>query len=112
AYYTVARAEAELAIARDVAALTRRVADMAAERFDVGAGSRLEKEQAALLGVRAQQDVIDRGAVLRVSRLELARLVGFTVNELPPLADRLATSGATQALADLLSEAKRGHPQL
>jgi cobalt-zinc-cadmium efflux system outer membrane protein len=112
AYYNVARAEAELTIARDVAALTRRVADMAAERFEVGAGTRLEKEQAALLGVRAQQDVSDRGAALRVARLELARLLGFAVAELPSLGDALAVSGATPPLEALLSQAQRVHPEL
>jgi cobalt-zinc-cadmium efflux system outer membrane protein len=112
AYYTAARAEAELQIARDVAALTRRVADMAAERFDVGAGSRLEKEQAALLGVRAQQDVVDRAALLRVARLELARFIGAPVEELLQLADPLARSGPTPALQELLDQAARLHPEL
>jgi cobalt-zinc-cadmium efflux system outer membrane protein len=112
AYYAAARAEAELQIARDVAVLTRRVADMAAERFDVGAGSRLEKEQAALLGVRAQQDVVDRQAVLRVTRLELARFVGLSLEELQQLGDPLAKSGPTPPLADLLDQASRTHPEL
>jgi cobalt-zinc-cadmium efflux system outer membrane protein len=112
AYYTVTRAEAELGIARDVAALTKRVADMAAERFDVGAGTRLEKEQAALLGVRSRQDVYDRTASLRVARLDLARMLGFAVDELPPLADALATTGATPPLAELLATAAHAHPEL
>jgi cobalt-zinc-cadmium efflux system outer membrane protein len=112
AYYNVARAEAELTIAQNVATLTRRVAGMAGERFDVGAGSRLEKEQAALLGVRAQQDVSDRGATLRVARLELARLLDLAVEELPPLGDALAVSGATPALPALLAEARKVHPEL
>src|SRR5205807_9376788 len=43
AYYAAARADDELQIARQVETLTRRVAQIAAERYDAGAGSLLEK---------------------------------------------------------------------
>lgn len=112
AYYAVARAEAELAIAENVAALTRRVAEMAGERFDVGTGARLDKEQAALVGVRAQQDVVDRQATLRIARLELARMMGADVDELTPLADALSTTGATPPLDALVAAAAKDHPEL
>lgn len=112
AYYTAVRADEELTIARQVQALTQRVAQIAAERFDAGAGSNLEKLQAQLVDDRAQQDVIDRQLALRVARLELARIVGLTPEALPPLADALATVGATPPMEALLDAAERAHPEL
>jgi cobalt-zinc-cadmium efflux system outer membrane protein len=112
AYYTAARAEEELGIARQVQTLTRRVAQIAAERFDAGAGSMLEKLQAQLVDDRAEQDLIDREAAVRVARLELARIVGLDPAALPGLADALATVGATPPLEALLAAAERAHPEL
>ncbi|HEY2748041.1 MAG TPA: TolC family protein, partial [Polyangia bacterium] len=112
AYYTAARADDELAIARQVETLTRRVAQIAAERYDAGAGSLLEKLQAQLVEDRAQQDVSDRAAALRVARLELGRMVGVPAGELAALGDALATVGATPPLPALLDDAGRGHPEL
>jgi cobalt-zinc-cadmium efflux system outer membrane protein len=112
AYYVVARATDELAIARQIETLTRRVAQIAAERYDAGAGSLLEKMQAQLLEDRALQDLLDRQAVERVARLELARLVGEPSGTLPPLGDALGTVGATPPIEALLAEAERQHPEL
>ena len=112
AYYTAARADDELAIARQVETLTKRVAQIAAERYDAGAGSLLEKLQAQLVEDRALQDVLDRQAVLRVAELELARFVGLPAGGLPPLADSLGTVGATPPIDALLAEAERAHPEL
>jgi outer membrane protein, heavy metal efflux system len=111
-YYTAARAEEELAIAQKVQALTRRVAEIASERYDAGAGSMLEKLQAQLVDDRALQDVSDRGAVMREARLELERLAGLGEHGVPALADALGTVGATPALDALLAEAERSHPEL
>jgi outer membrane protein, heavy metal efflux system len=112
AYYLVARADEQLVIAQQIETLTRRVAQIAAERYDAGAGSLLEKLQAQLVEDRAQQDVVDRQAALRVARLDLARFVGLLPEALPPLADALATVGATPALDALLADAGRAHPEL
>ncbi|HXU73587.1 MAG TPA: TolC family protein [Polyangia bacterium] len=112
AYYTAARADDELAIAREVEGLTRRVAEIAAERYDAGAGALLEKMQAQLVEDRARQDVSDRAAVARVARLELARIAGLEPEELGALADPLGSVGATPELASLLADAERAHPEL
>src|SRR5207249_9945467 len=57
AYYTSARALMDVTIAQQIEGLTARVAAMAGERFEVGAGNRLEEEQASAIHVRAQPDV-------------------------------------------------------
>jgi cobalt-zinc-cadmium efflux system outer membrane protein len=112
AYYTVARADEELAIAKQVEQLTLRVADIAAKRFDAGAGSMLEKLQAQLVHDRAQQDVIDRTTALGVARLELARLIGLPAEAVSSLSDALAAVGATPPADSLLAEAAKAHPEL
>lgn len=112
AYYTAARADEELTMARQVESLTRRVADIAAERYDAGAGSLLEKMQAALVHDRAEQDVSDRTTTLGVARLELARLAGLPPAELQSLSDPLGAVGPTPAVETLLAEAARAHPEL
>jgi cobalt-zinc-cadmium efflux system outer membrane protein len=112
AYYTAARASDELLIARQIETLTKRVAQIAAERYDAGAGSLLEKLQAQLLEDRALQDVLDRQAVERVARLDLARFVGEPDGVLPALADALGTVGPTPAIDALLGDAGRLHPEL
>ena len=111
AYYAAVRSEEEATIAVDVEALTQRVAAMAAERFEVGAGTRLEQEQAALLHVRARQDVSDRRAVAVTSRLELARLLGVG-EPLGALADGLAVVGAVPPRDELAAQARTTHPEL
>jgi cobalt-zinc-cadmium efflux system outer membrane protein len=111
AYYTVARALDEVTIAQQIEQLTARVAAMAAERFDAGAGNRLEKEQAALLHVRAQQDVLDRQTVARVAAVELARLIGLAPDDLPPLDDALERAGPTPPIEQLLA-AGDAHPDV
>ncbi|MGZ3441834.1 MAG: TolC family protein [Polyangia bacterium] len=112
AYYAVARADEQLVIARQVEALSRRVAQIAAERYDAGAGSLLEKLQAQLVEDRALQDVLDRQTALRVTALDLARFVGLAPGTLPALSDPLATVGPTPSLEALLAEAERGPPEL
>lgn len=112
AYYAAARADEELAIARQIEQLTRRVADIAAERYDAGAGSMLDRLQAALVHDRAQQDVIDRVTAARVARLELARIAALSVEEVGALVDALGTVGATPDAAALEREAARLHPEL
>lgn len=112
AYYAVARAEDELGIARQVETLTRRVAQIAAERYDAGAGALLEKLQAQLVEDRALQDVTDRAAALRVARLELGRMAGFGGDEVAALGDALATVGVTPPLSALLGDAEGAHPEL
>lgn len=112
AYYSAVRADDELVIAQEVERLTRRVAEIAAERYDAGAGSLLEKMQAQLVEDRARQDVNDRAAAARVARLELGRIAGFGPDELGALGDGLGTVGATPALASLLADAERAHPEL
>jgi outer membrane protein TolC len=112
AYYATARADDELVIARQVETLTKRVAQIAAERYDAGAGSLLEKLQAQLVEDRALQDVLDRQAAERVARLELARFLGEPSGTVPPLADALGTVGLTPAIDALLAQAERQHPQL
>jgi len=112
AYYAVVRAEEEERIAGEVEALTRRVAEMAARRFEEGAGNRLEQEQARLVHVRALQDVSDRRAVTRTTRLELARLLGEPAARIGALTDGLAAAGATPALDSLIGEARARHPEL
>jgi cobalt-zinc-cadmium efflux system outer membrane protein len=112
AYYTAARAEEEVAIAVEIEALTGRVADMARERFEVGAGTRLDQEQAGLVHARALQDVSDRRAAARVARLELARLIGVAADTLGAIADELATVGPTPGAAELFAQARDRHPEL
>lgn len=112
AYYAAVRADEELEIARQLEALTGRVAAIAAERYAAGAGSLLEKLQAALVHDRAAQDVVDRTTARGVARLELARLVGIDADALPPLADRLDVVGPTPGETALLAAAAREHPEL
>jgi cobalt-zinc-cadmium efflux system outer membrane protein len=112
AYFAAVRAEEEERIAGEVVELTRRVADMARTRFEEGAGNRLEKEQAQLVHVRAQQDVSDRKAVTRTARLELARLLGEPADRIGALTDGLAAVGATPPLDELLADARARHPEL
>lgn len=112
AYYAAARADDELQIARQVETLTKRVAQIAAERYDAGAGSLLEKLQAQLVEDRALQDVLDRQTAQRVARLELGRFIGEPSGMTSPLADALGTVGATPALDTLLGQAERQHPEL
>ena len=109
AYYTAVRATTEVAIARQVETLTARVAAMAAERFEVGAGNRLEKSQAELVHVHAQQDVLDRQTAARVAGRELQRLAGL--GEEPLLVDPLEQFGATPALPTLQTRLDV-HPEL
>lgn len=112
AYYSAVRAEDELVIARQIEALMRRVAEIAATRYDAGAGSLLEKLQAALVADRAAQDVVDRQAALRIARLELARLTGIDADALPGLADALDAVGPTPTAEMLLAAAAQQHPEL
>jgi outer membrane protein TolC len=112
AYYATARADDELVIARQVETLTKRVAQIAAERYDAGAGSLLEKLQAQLVEDRALQDVLDRQAAERVARLELARFLGDPSGTVPALADALGTVGTTPPIDALLAQAERQHPEL
>jgi outer membrane protein TolC len=111
-YYAVVLADEEVAIARQVEALTGQVANMAAERFQVGAGTRLEKEQAALVHARAEQDIVDRLAAVKVARLELDRILGAPAGSIGPLTDGLPALGATPPEAELLSQARAHHPEL
>ena len=112
AYWTVARADEQVTIAVEVEGLTRRIAEMAREKYEVGSGTRLDQRQAELLHVRALQDVSDRQAAARVARLELARQLGDPSGELGPLADPLAQAGATPSLDELLAAARDRHPEL
>ena len=112
AYYNVARAEESLAIAQASEELARRIAQMAAERFDAGAGTRLDRDQGALVDVRALQEIADRRTMAAIARLELARLLGAPPEELGALADPLATIGATPPLEELLAQARARHPEL
>jgi cobalt-zinc-cadmium efflux system outer membrane protein len=112
AYYTAARAEEEVRIADEVEGLTRRVAEMAAERFEVGTGTRLGKDQAALLHVRAEQDISDRRAGAITARLELARLLGVSEGALGALGDGLAAVGGTPELQMLAAASRARHPEL
>jgi outer membrane protein TolC len=108
----VARADEEVAIAGVVEGLAKRIYDMAREKFEVGTGTRLDERQASLVLVKAQQDVVDRRAVARVARLELARQLGATAEELGTLADPLQSVGALPALDELLAQARAKHPEL
>lgn len=112
AYYAVARAEEMVAIAAEIELLTGRVAEMARKRFDAGAGTRLERDQAALIHVRSLQEVSDRRAAAQVARIELARLLGVAPAELGPLRDPLAQVGATPPMERLIDEARASHPEL
>jgi outer membrane protein TolC len=112
AYYTVARADDDIAIAAELEALARRIADMAREKFEVGTGTRLDERQAALVHVRALQDVSDRRAVARVARLELARQLGAHADDLGEIGDALVRVGVTPALGDLLAGSRALHPEL
>jgi len=110
AYYSAQRASDEYTIAVQVETLTRRVAEIAATRYDAGAGSLLEKMQAQLVEDRALQDVVDRRAAMSVARIELSRLVGLP--DVGPLADALGTVGATPDVAALLADVAHAHPEL
>jgi outer membrane protein, heavy metal efflux system len=112
AYYAAVRADDQVAIAVEVEALTRRIAEIARERFEVGAGTRLDQRQAELVHVRTLQDVSDRRAAARVARLEVARQMGVGADTLDGLADPLAVEGATPPLDELLASARAAHPEL
>jgi cobalt-zinc-cadmium efflux system outer membrane protein len=110
-YYAVARADEEVAIAVEVLALTQRIYDMAREKYEVGSGTRLDERQASLVLVRAQQDVVDRRAVAKVARLELARQLGAPVEDLGEVADPLQSAGTAPPIDELLREALARHPE-
>jgi cobalt-zinc-cadmium efflux system outer membrane protein len=110
AYFATVRADDQVTIAVELEALTRRIADIARERFEVGAGTRLDQRQAELVHVRALQDVSDRRAAAKVARLELARQLG--VDTVDALADPLSAAGATPSLDELLAAARAAHPEL
>ena len=112
AYYAAVRARDEVETAVGVEALTKQVADMTRERYEVGPGTRLEQEQARLVFVRAQQDVSDRRAVADVARLELARFLALPAEGVTELADGLDQVGATPPLGELLATAEKQHPEL
>jgi cobalt-zinc-cadmium efflux system outer membrane protein len=112
AYYSIARADEEVQIARAIEQLTGRVADMARERFEVGAGSRLDEEQAALVHARAVQEIVDRGAAADVARLELGRLIGLPAASIGALEDPLEGGQAAPPLETLLATAHARHPEL
>ena len=111
-YFTVARTVEEVAIAIEIERITGRVADMARQRFEAGAGSALERDQAALLHVRAQQDIFDRRAAERIARLELGRVIGRSSEAIEPLADPLGAPTSTPPIDALLDGARRSHPEL
>jgi cobalt-zinc-cadmium efflux system outer membrane protein len=111
-YYTAVRAQDELAIAEEIERLTRKVADMAEERFNAGAGNRLEKEQAALVHVRAEQDVSDRRAAREIARMALARLIQLEPAAIGDLRDALQSVGPTPSIAELLKESPEHHPEI
>jgi cobalt-zinc-cadmium efflux system outer membrane protein len=110
AYYTAVRAADELAIAEEIEGLTDKVAGMASERFSVGSGNRLEREQAVLVHVRAVQEVSDRTALARIAALELTRLIG--AEQLPKLSDPLSKVGAIPTIDPLLAQAHDQHPEI
>src|SRR5437763_9942468 len=112
AYFAAVRADDQVAIAVEVEQLMRRTADIARERFQVGAGTRLDERQAELVHVRAVQDVSDRRAAAHVARLELARQLGVAAETLDGLADPLAPAGPTPSLEELLAAARAVHPEL
>jgi cobalt-zinc-cadmium efflux system outer membrane protein len=112
AYYASALADEEVAIVVEAEALSRRMAEMAHEKFEVGTGTRLDDRQSALVNVRAVQEVSDRRAAARIARLGLARLMGAAADQLGAPADALATVGATPPLEALLQEARARHPEL
>jgi cobalt-zinc-cadmium efflux system outer membrane protein len=112
AYYAAARADDEVDIAVEAETLSRRIADMAHEKFDVGTGTRLDDRQSALVHVRAEQDVSDRRAAAKVARYELARLLGVSAETVGALVDGLSAVGATPPLDVLMSEARARHPEL
>jgi cobalt-zinc-cadmium efflux system outer membrane protein len=112
AYYAAVRADDQVAVAAELETLTAKVAAIARERSEVGAGTRLDQRQAELVHVRAQQDVSDRRAIARVAHLELARQLGISVEELGTLADPLGIAGSAPSLDELLSLARAAHPEL
>lgn len=112
AYFALARSVEEVAVATEVERLTGRVAEMARERFEAGAGNALERDQAALVHVRAQQDISDRRAAERVARLELARLLGLPEHDIEALADPLTAPASVPSIEALLDGAERAHPEL
>ena len=112
AYYMVARADEQVGIAAEIEQLTRRIADIARERFEVGSGTKLDQRQAELVHVRALQDVSDRKAAARIARLELARQLGVAAESLGEVGDPLAQAGGTPSLEDLLAAARASHPEL
>ncbi len=112
AYYAAVRANDEIVIAAELEALTQRIAKMAASRYEVGSGPRLEQEQAALLHARAVQDSADRQALAMTTRAELARLLGVPLEGLGQLTDPLDRSGPMPPLDEVLAGADSHHPAL
>lgn len=112
AYFAAARADEEVEIARAIELLTGRVAQMARERFEVGAGTRLDDEQAGLVHARAVQEIADRSAAADVARIDLGRLTGIPPQQIGALTDPLAAAGPTPPLETLLAAARDRHPEL
>lgn len=110
AYYGVARADEAVTIALEIEELSRRIADMAREKYEVGSGTRLDERQAELVHMQAEQDVRDRRALAKAARLELARQLGTPADG--PIADSLATIGETQPVDDLVEVALDHHPEV
>lgn len=106
AYFSVVRAREELSIAERDLALTSSIARAAQERFDAGSGTRLDQEQAALVVLRAQQDVLSREAERRAAELELGRMTRLGLKDLGVLANGLEETGRIPALQELLESTK------
>jgi cobalt-zinc-cadmium efflux system outer membrane protein len=101
AYYDAARA-AELAeVARQIAALTSQSTGLARSRAEVGTGTQLDAEQAALAALRADQRVRDEELAVSVTRVELGRILG--IGEPVQPTDALGATGATPDSEALLA---------
>ena len=111
AYYALAAAQGETAIAGETAKLAGELAQLAQKKFDAGQAARIDVEQAVVAEKRALQDSLDRASNEIDARQSLAQLLGLPPDEELRPTDALLPAPAAPELASLQGRVG-GHAEL
>ncbi|MBS2033122.1 MAG: TolC family protein [Deltaproteobacteria bacterium] len=79
AYTALAAAVAQVDVSLDAASLARQLVDKTKGRVDAHQAPELELEEAQLAAKRAEQDAVDRAALVEGARARLAALLGLAI---------------------------------
>jgi cobalt-zinc-cadmium efflux system outer membrane protein len=113
AFVEVIRAQSERALAADVAGRYAETIRLSQSRFRAGDISEAELRKIELEGLKYQNDVIDAGLQLDLTRGRLAALLGFAAaGDLPRGALEEPTTPAAFPLGELTREALERRPDL